>query len=447
MELVSPLLGRPLPDLAGVLAWCDAGARAILEGAVRLASWRREHDAPPRVHAVEPSRDVTRTDVLRALVALCPDALGLSAIRDLALGDAPVRWRRAIDASQPGPAALERTLARAWLLERTRDPATPLGPRAIAGALGFEGALALTAFDAQYGEGLITRRESACRILDDQARADRGMSSRAPVLPVFCDRDGALAQLDAALASAPGVVIVADGRERGRHALVEAWLQRQLYEHTPLPAAASTLAALDVRRINRDFFGSWDDALLYGLAGGVRGAHLELREAVGYRPGWVDDLAVVAERATDTAHKMIVTITRQREGELAEAHPLFATLPRVEVSRPGEADWLVLWWCQLPLLERRVGTRASLPELIEAFARASDAERSRADWRTVALALARVRSEHELDVRLDPGPPPWARWRRALRRDRGADELAFLARYVGSPDRIRALVAADAQLT
>jgi len=379
--------------------------------------------------------------------------LGVSAIRDMSLGDAPLRWRQAIDDAPEDrqPAAFERSLARMWMLEHARDPAAALGPQSIAGALGFEGAIALTAFDPHFTEGLITLRESACRILDDRARAGRNALAGTPVLPVYWDRDRALAQLDAALAAGPGVVIVADGRDRGRHALVEAWLQRRIYENVPTsvaaPVAASTLAALDVRRLNRDFFGSWDDALLFGLDGPVRGAHLELRHAVGYRPGWVHDLAIVAEEASSPDHRMIVTITKQREGELAEAHPLYATLPRVEVTRPSETDWLALWWCQLPLVERRTGATATLAMLIEAFARASDAERARADWRVVAVALARLRVDRDLDTRLDPGPAPWARWSRALRRDRGADELAFLARYIGSPDRIRALVEADAQLT
>src|SRR5262249_25702346 len=157
-----------------------------------------------------------------------------------------------------------------------------------------------------------------------------------PVLPIYFDQCRYLAQMDAALIQGAGVIIVADHRHCGRHALLEAWLQRLTYDHRPKELATldgkSALSPLAIRRLNRDLFDSGDDAFVFSVTRHGRGACLPLRNAEGHKPGWMDDVAVVADMAQGSrsaAYKVLIAIPKERESQLVEAHPFFKALPRV----------------------------------------------------------------------------------------------------------------------
>lgn len=457
---VSPWLGRPLPDLAALRSWANEDGKSILDAAAKLAAWRTQQVPEISIDLPAPLRnDVTRTDLLRAIVALQPDALGIERVQDFKLGDAPARWTRTIDDAPTAgtPQLVEPTLARTWLLQRVRSSTSVLGDPELVGALGFEGALALSAFDAQYYEGLITRRESACRILDGQWAANRGGMTAIPVCPIYLDRWGHLAEIDEALARSSGVVIVADGREGAGHSLLEAWLQRLAYQRSPQPLAAlfpwSALQTLDVRRLNNDFFSNQDHALLIQLRRGGGGGYLDLQPAIGFVPGWVSDLVVMADdaRARGIDGTFLVVTTSGHEHQLGDADPLYSTVPRIVVREHDDSDLLALWWCQKPMIERRTGTCPTLSSLIEAFVTADEKDRRRSDWVTVARALERLRASRAFDVRLYDPSPPSSRWGRCIRAAREGKDVAAAERDViehllGSVDRLVEVVDADDEL-
>jgi hypothetical protein len=243
-QVFHPLLGKPSLRIDDLVDRCDAEARATLVLATAFAQRRiaiqtrldalaaglqRAPWAEPLISWRDPSRGVTATDLMRALIARHPEQIMEATF---ARGEIDASFAAAVDqcralagaTGDDAPARLEidPTWARRW---GSIDDAKSIDRDALLGCLSESCYRQLARFRRDFVDGLVTEQEALSALLDRLAHAGVRCAFIAPLPPAYWDRHRGLAALDELLVRSPGAVIVGAAGS-GRHALIEAWGRR-----------------------------------------------------------------------------------------------------------------------------------------------------------------------------------------------------------------------------
>lgn len=244
-----PLLGAAVPTFESLRERADARAGESLDIAVRLCMHRiaeqrqlraraEKLDAPPwsgsttRLHTHP--EVLVPGDLLKALLVCEPERIAATLAEDLraeayaevvaALGSWSGPARSALPRLDAFVLRLQPAWARRWALADVRHRRPPVTVPGLFSALGLRGLEGLAPFSKRFVEGAHTRRDVALRFVQ---RSPRELVQRLheAVPPAYVDRHDGLAVLDAALAEAPGVLVVGAPRS-GRSELLRAWVRR-----------------------------------------------------------------------------------------------------------------------------------------------------------------------------------------------------------------------------
>lgn len=252
-EVHHPLLGAEVPTFESLRERADDRAREALDIAARLCMHRifeqrqlrllgEKLDAPPWSGSTTRVRTHPEAllpgDLVRALLVCEPERISTTLAEDLrteayakvcaALGS----WSGPARSAPPRLDAFELRLhpawARRWALSDVRHRRPQVTVPGLFSALGLAGLEALASFSKPCVEGVQSRRDVALRFVQ---RCPRELAERLhqPVPPAYVDRHGGLAALDAALAAAPGVLVIGAPRS-GRSELVRAWIRRETHD-------------------------------------------------------------------------------------------------------------------------------------------------------------------------------------------------------------------------
>jgi hypothetical protein len=353
LEVHHPLLGAEVPTFESLRERADARGRESLEIAARLCMHRvaeqrqlraraEKLDAPPwpgratrlRTHA----EALLPGDLLRALLVSEPERISATLAEDLrteafgkvvsALGS----WSGPARCAPPRLDAFELRLdpawARRWALAdvRHRDPQVTVS--GLLSALGLAGLEGLAPFDERFVEGARTRREVALRFVQ---RSPRELVQRLhqPVPPAYVDRHGGLAAIDAALARAPGVLVVGSPRS-GRSELVRAWVRHATHDGARL-ASQGRAVVLDPQREGAPEL----------PAGALVGLTASTGRGDDGRRSW---LATHAEAlGADGSLRAVVVVSPGELPQWVERVPALASLPRVEVPAIDSPSLAAIW--------------------------------------------------------------------------------------------------------
>ncbi len=390
VEQVShPLLGKPSPRLAELIDRCDAGARATLVLAAGLARRRLELQerlgasvaelqrapwAEPAVAWREPSRAVTATDLLRAMLARHADRIAELAF---ASDDLDGSFGAAADACRElaakvgddaGGLELDAVWARSWAA--VPDP-RPIDRDTLLGRLTATGLRQLAAFGRSHVEGLLTEDEALNRLVDRLAAARVYCPLVPPMPAAYWDRHGGLAMLDRLLVRAPGAIIV--GRAgSGRHALIEAW-GRRLRAHGP---GELRRFGFNIDNYHGGGEVEWKGERVHTWAS-VETRCICVLSSFGAQLDEADCPAELRrfpqyclDLASDPARELrLVVVTTPEELAVREGQlPALRDFERIEVPPIADEELLPLWICHLLSIEDRLGIEISLPRLIDRLA-------------------------------------------------------------------------------
>lgn len=355
-EVHHPLLGAEVPTFESLRERADDRARESLDIAARLCMHRifeqrqlriraEKLDAPPwscsttrlRTHpeALLPG------DLLRALLVCEAERISSTLAEDLRT-DA---WSEVVASlgSWSGPArnapprldAFELRLhpawARRWALSDVRHRRPPVTVPGLVCALGLEGLEALGPFSKPCAEGARTRRDVALRFVQ---RCPRELAERLhePVPPAYVDRHGGLAALDAALADAPGVLVVGAPRS-GRSELLRAWARRATHDGARSDWQGRTVV-LDPHR---------DGGAAVLPAGAIVVLTAPRGEPAGARGEDARLSWLAAHAETLGALRVAVVASPAELPRWTERVPALGSLPRVEVPAVDPPSLAAIW--------------------------------------------------------------------------------------------------------
>lgn len=242
-----------VPTLESLRERADPRAAESLEIAARLCMHRiaeqrqlraraEKLDAPPWAGGTTRLRTHPEVllpgDLLKAFLVCEPERIAGTLAEDLraeayaAVVSALGSWSGPARNAPPRLDAFELRLdpawARRWALADVRHRWPPVTVPGLFSALGLEGLEGLAPFSKRFVEGTSTRRDVALRFVQ---RSPRELVQRLheAVPPAYVDRHGGLAAIDAALADAPGVIVVGEPRT-GRSELLRAWVRNVTHD-------------------------------------------------------------------------------------------------------------------------------------------------------------------------------------------------------------------------
>lgn len=381
-----PLLNQRSPRLVDVVERCDAEARTTLELAAGFARRRIELQtqlaslagelqhapwADPIVAWREPSRGVSPTDLLRAVLARHGDRIAEAAFA-MDVGEsfgAAVRHCRAL-ATNLGRAddlELDPIWARRWA-----TTTTAIDLAALIGSLTATSLRRLAAFSSKYSEGLVTEDEAFYSVIDQLTGQGIACRFALPMPPAYWDRHDGLAALDQLLVQAPGVVIVGN-THTGRHALIEAWGRRL---RTAGPDELRRFGfnidnfhgggELEWRGQRVDTWAAIDRGCIAVLSN--FGAPLDEPGDAGASLRRFPDYCL--DFASDPANefRIVILMTPDELAHRERQLPALRGVPRVEVPPIAEGDLMLLWICHTLSHEDALGIEIPLPRLIDRLA-------------------------------------------------------------------------------
>ncbi len=420
---VNPIGSLPRARIHDLVARADADARVTLEAAAALGRDR-----------------VSADDLFRALVATQSRRVFVDVFNRKTFAAAVETYAGAVASAMPAKdteldPALDIRFATMTAFERERTIDVPY----LFALLGDRGLLHFLPFHEAYTEGLVTRREAYCKIVDAFAFQGDLSKPSAAVAPIYVDRHGGLSEVEGALREDVGVVLLAKDPGVGRHALVEAVTLRRTGDRT-------LRFALGVRRLNQElFFESPAPKLYVRLESGDFSTAIELDplERGGRPAGWTKDVTTLLEEAPARGYRLLLVGGEDEWPKLVELVPLFARLRRIVIPPPRAEDRLALWYCQLPLIVDRTSEAFRLVDVMHAFEQAGEHERSTAWWPTVYGALKRREHVDALDLQFgERAGPSFASAIASVRKGRklAGPTAEWGERLVGSVERFAALV-------
>jgi hypothetical protein len=425
----------------------------VKEVAARIAAIENEPWPLPRRTSPSTSSTITQADLVRALVACEPEAVGVAfsaSSRSLQhLFDASKAIRASLDGvSGSGPEVLERAFGIRWRLARARG-LTSLGLKHLLGAVDEDGHRAIARFDDRFVEGLVTEDEAYYRSLEGQSHVWRFP----PVPRIIADRIGAIARIGEALERHAIVQIVSPAAHCGRRTWVEHVLQdrapRRLASDSEFQIGNAWYYLGSEAQTPLFDIGLGRNALLWAL---VKGGELDERGSLRLRLGDsrvssgrgeigrssaadLDEVLRLSQQHPERL-RILVSLTTAESSALSAAVPRLADSFRIELPGGTDRDLLPRWLSLALEFTDDEGQPVEISKLMSAFATATNEEKSTVDRSVLRAALRRHCLSGAHDV-----------WRSRLRlvrmRQREGRQLPsygeFVERYVGNGPDILAI--------
>lgn len=356
LEVHHPLVGAAVPSFEALRERADARAGEALDVAVRLCMHRiadqrqlrvraDKLDAPPWAGSATRLRThpeaLVPGDLLKALLVCEPERIAATLAEDLqaeayaavvaALGSWSGPARSAPPRLDAWQLRLEPAWARRWALAEVRHRRPPVTVPGLFSALGLGGFEGLAPFSRRFVEGAQTRHEVALRFVQ---RSPRELAQRLfeGVPPAYVDRHGGLEALEAALASAPGVLVVGPPRS-GRSELLRAWVRRATNDGGR-PDWQGRAVVLDPHRAGSG------RALPAGAVVGLSVARGGARGAEDGRLPWLE---AHAEQLAAGALRVIVPVEADALASWRARVPALGGFARVEVPAVDPRALAAIW--------------------------------------------------------------------------------------------------------
>lgn len=405
-------------------------------------------------------------DLLRALVASCPDELKTRVLSwsDLApeFKETVERWKNI--ASELPEEYKTRTLMKHWARQCGMvlhpDPGLVLYVPQLIGMLSGEAMEGLGIFNKLYSEGIITVGEFVNKVITYMSEHETPIIVKY-VPPAYLNRHHGIEELDRLLPESPGVVILGNDRS-GCKALLKAWFYRLRFQRKPE----------EMYRFASRFFisytASWQpnwQEIEHGEEPQFFGLTHNIPEGVG-GPAWffgiegeqtkLDDLAKrtieqirrIAELAMShpERYRLVLTLDPNEYSALAKRFRKITSFPQINVPSNREDQLITLWLCNTPSFENDPSYSFSLAEIMTAIPEMEQDQRRLFDPEGLYDALKRsedVLQWEDVIRKIRRGRIKKDKTRQELKTE---EQREFVKKFVGSVDRLSDLVELECKL-